>query len=209
MTTAATIEKTVTTYNYLLSFKGWAQCRLAVDPDPSNAPRGVSGYTFAVPGEPDLDQIINFQNRESVIQRSHCPKIGVDVRSGVFYKARVNGDEQEFEHREEIDEKHPLYRARVDLCGNPVFDSRNSTIVYNGYGLISPFELQVESLCQKTRISRRYDVCPQNPVTDLASIPIDRRERNPRTAPARDRILVTRSHVCVRTGRRQRSGAGP
>ena len=129
MTTTKSKSATHTTYNYLLSFKGWAQCRLAVDPDPSNAPRGVSGYTFALPGEPDFDQIIHFQNGDDVIRRSFCPKIGVKVRGGVYYKAKVNGDVQEFEDREPIDNGHPLYKARVDLCGNPIFDSRNSTLV--------------------------------------------------------------------------------
>ena len=37
-----------------LKFTGWFQCRLATDPDPTDEPRGVSGYVRAVAGEPDL-----------------------------------------------------------------------------------------------------------------------------------------------------------
>ena len=40
------------------SFTGWVQVRLATNPDPTDEPRGVSGYTFALPGEPDLDRVL-------------------------------------------------------------------------------------------------------------------------------------------------------
>ena len=163
-----------TTSNYVLSFKGWAQCRMATDPDPSNDPRGVSGYTFALPGEPDFTQICHFQNRDGVVHRSHCPEIGVKVCGGTHYKATVEGDcQQKFEHKPEpIDKDHPLFGAEIDLRNDPVFDSRNSTLVYNGYGLVSPFDLQVTAANGLT-ISRSFYVDPDCPNNDLESIPID------------------------------------
>ncbi len=35
----------------VVNFAGWFQCRLATDPDPTDEPRGVSGFTFALAGE--------------------------------------------------------------------------------------------------------------------------------------------------------------
>lgn len=62
----------------MMKFSGWFQCRLATDPDPSDEPRGVSGYMKALPGEPDLDRIIRFQ--PPIFQRSHTQGVGVIVR---------------------------------------------------------------------------------------------------------------------------------
>ncbi len=45
--------------NYLrLDFDGFVTVRLSTDPDPSDEPRGVSGYTYALMNEPPLDQMI-------------------------------------------------------------------------------------------------------------------------------------------------------
>ena len=65
--------------NIWLKFNGWFQCRLATDPDPTDEPRGVSGYVRAVAGEPDLDRILRLQ--PPVVQRSYCPQVGVKVRA--------------------------------------------------------------------------------------------------------------------------------
>ena len=64
-----------------LAFDGWAECRLATDPDPSDEPRGVSGWTFAVAGEPDLDRIIRLQP-EHAVARVLAPPRGVGGRAG-------------------------------------------------------------------------------------------------------------------------------
>ncbi len=40
----------------VVRFRGWCTIRLPTDPDPSDEPRGASGYTFAFSGEPDLDR---------------------------------------------------------------------------------------------------------------------------------------------------------
>ena len=42
-----------------LLFEGYYQMRMSTDPDPPDDPRGLSGYTFALPGEPDFDRVRN------------------------------------------------------------------------------------------------------------------------------------------------------
>ncbi len=44
-----------------IHFEGYWQCRQATDPDPTDDPRGVSGYTYAFGDESDLDLIIRLQ----------------------------------------------------------------------------------------------------------------------------------------------------
>jgi hypothetical protein len=158
-------------YNYALFFRGWAQCRLATDPDPDYEPRGVSGYTFALPGEPDMTQIVYFQNGPEVIQRSFCPEIGVKVEGGYEFETMEGGPaHQSFLNRTKIEPGHPVFGAKVDLLGNPRFDSRNSTLVYNGYGVMNPFNLQVSN--GPRSVSRRFYVDPKNPTDDLHGIKI-------------------------------------
>jgi hypothetical protein len=69
----------------ILDFEGWFQYRATTDPDPTDDARGVSGYTFALAGEPDLDGIVHFQPDEpGVFERDFGPhggpKVGVTVR---------------------------------------------------------------------------------------------------------------------------------
>lgn len=113
----------------VLAFEGWAQCRLATDPDPSDEPRGVSGWTFAVAGEPDLDRIIRFQP-PGATQRPFCPDIGVSVRAVARDGAAV-GDS-------------PLLGARVMLLDDPVFDGRNGLAHEDQLEPIVPFHIRVE-----------------------------------------------------------------
>lgn len=162
-------------YNYSLYFKGWAQCRLSTDPDPDYEPRGVSGYTFALAGEPDMDRIINFQQRKGVVNRSFGPKVGVFVTGGNFFKTSGSGGTVQFEDKEVIQEGHPMFGAAIDLLGNPKFSSHNSILVYNGYGIVNPFKVQVatKNKGKKAKISRSFFVDPDNPTQDLEKIPID------------------------------------
>lgn len=163
-------------YNYTLFFRGWAQCRLATDPDPDYEPRGVSGYTFALPGEPDMDRIINFQDRKGVVHRSFGPKVGVKVTGGNYFKTRGSGNTIKFEEQETIKEGHPMFGAEIDLLGKPKFTSHNSILVYNGYGIVNPVHLQVSTKNGKrknAKISRRFFIDPDNPTQDLESISID------------------------------------
>jgi hypothetical protein len=109
-----------------LTFAGWFECRLATDPDPFDEPRGVSGTTFACPGEPDLDRIIRFQ--PSPTNRSPGPPIGVWV-------TEVRRDGRPVEH--------PLRGAPVALVGDPRFEGRNGLLGLPGTEVIHPLEIAV------------------------------------------------------------------
>lgn len=163
-------------YNYTLFFKGWAQCRLATDPDPDYEPRGVSGYTFALAGEPDMDRIINFQDRPGVINRSFAPSVGVYVTGGYYFKTKGKGGNVQFQDRKKIDGDHPFFGAEVDLLGKPKFASHNSILVYNGYGIMDPVNLEIRSKNtkgKKARISRSFYIDPDHPKQSIDDIPID------------------------------------
>jgi hypothetical protein len=109
----------------LIQFAGWAQCRLATDPDPYDEPRGVSGYMRAYAGEPDLDRIIRFQDPPFL--RRHAPMVGVTVRT-VSLDGTALPD-------------HPLTGAAVNLHGDPKFEGRNGAVSEDGEEPISPFDL--------------------------------------------------------------------
>ncbi|MEM8907206.1 MAG: hypothetical protein AAGD05_05105 [Bacteroidota bacterium] len=159
------------TINYILSFSGWVQCRMATDPDPTNDPRGVSGYSFALPGEPDLDRIVYFQNRKGVVRRSFCPEVGVRVQNGYEYHTEGTGGETTFVSKRPIEAGHPLYEAKVDLLGNPTFDSRNGTIIFNGFGIVNPFIFDIQGT--DVHIQRRFFTDPENEQEDLEHYPIE------------------------------------
>ena len=109
-----------------LEFCGWFECRLATDPDPADEPRGVSGPTFACPGEPDLDRVIRFQPADT--NRSPGPRVGVRV-------TRVTRG------GEEVD--HPWRGGRVELVGDPRFEGRNGLLGIPGTEPIHPLEVAV------------------------------------------------------------------
>jgi len=111
----------------VLRFDGWFQCRLATDPDPADEPRGVSGWTFAVGDEPDLDRVIRFQ--DPPFHRSHGPTVGVQVREVEVDEAQVDG--------------HRLVGARVELDGQPKFEGRNGLVAEDGQEPIHPFALRI------------------------------------------------------------------
>jgi len=114
--------------NLVLEFEGWCSLRLPTDPDPSDEPRGVSGYTFAFAGEPDFDRVLNLQARAGMTYRSHGPELGVTVRNAVRTDGYV---------------VTALQGARVDLLGDPIIENRNWTLTLPGFEPIVPFHLGV------------------------------------------------------------------
>lgn len=139
-----------------LHFEGWFQCRLATNPDPTDEPRGVSGYTFALAGEPDFDRIIRLQNPLS--PRSHGPQVGVLVTT-----VTVNGQTP-------VD--HPLINARVDFLDEPKFESRNMLLTDDkaGVGLIHPFHLHISG--EGVVLSRKDVLYPKNPDAKPHEVPV-------------------------------------
>ena len=137
----------------IVSFAGWFQCRLPTDPDPADEPRGVSGFTFALAGEPDFDRVIRLHN--PVAPRSHGPPVGVFVTS-----VSVDG---------EAAPNHPLLRASVNLLGEPKFESRNYVVRDGSMGPIDPFHIEISG---KEVVLRREDIlCPEAPTLKLHQVP--------------------------------------
>jgi hypothetical protein len=131
-----------------LKFGGWFQCRLPTDPDPTDEPRGVSGYAVAVAGEPDLDRIIRVQ--PPVVERRHCPTVGVSVKA-VFQDGALAD--------------HPLLGARVELLDNPKFEGRNGIIAEAGFEPIVPFHLRISK--GTFSLQRRHQDAESPPYADL------------------------------------------
>jgi hypothetical protein len=127
-----------------LQFEGWWQCRFATDPDPTDDPRGVSGPTFTVPGEPPFDRIVRLQ--DPVMPRyPHEDDIGVNVR-----EVRVGG---------QAVPGHPLVGAAVSLKGDAEFLQRNLIFVTAPFQVIlDPFDLQVEGAGIVLRRAALWDV---------------------------------------------------
>jgi len=113
-----------------LHFRGYFECRLATDPDPFDEPRGVSGWTFALPGEPDLDRFIRFQPNGAVL-RWGGPAVGVKVWQVVDQGVLQPG--------------HPLVGASVRLGQTSVFEGRNGLVAPSGFEPIFPFEISIEA----------------------------------------------------------------
>jgi hypothetical protein len=53
-----------------VNFEGYFLCRLTTDPDPTDEPRGVSGYTLALAGEANLDNWIQLNPSEEYLKRN-------------------------------------------------------------------------------------------------------------------------------------------
>lgn len=114
----------------VLGFEGFAQVRLATDPDPADEPRGISGWTHAVAGEPDLDRVIVVQDDDPRrVRRSHGPTVGIAVTRVTVGGVGVP--------------THPLVGARVELADDPRFEGRNWIIAADGREPIDPFHLRV------------------------------------------------------------------
>jgi hypothetical protein len=124
----------------LIKFSGWFQCRLATAPDPTDEPRGVSGYAHALPNEPDFDRIIRLQPKDT-IQRSHCQSIGVKVTNIWIDGSRADN--------------HPLLGALVDFLDYPKFEGRNDILTREGEEAVVPINIQIKKDC--FLIQRKFD----------------------------------------------------
>jgi hypothetical protein len=110
-----------------ITYSGWFQYRAALDPDPIDEPRGVSGPTFAVAGEPPFDGFIRYQN-------AVAPRYPHDKDHGVFVTAvDIDGQPQPY---------HPLIGAAVDLLDKPRYEERGYIVTYQQVP-IDPYHLQI------------------------------------------------------------------
>lgn len=136
----------------ILNFEGYFQMRMATDPDPTDDKRGVSGYTFALAGEPDLDAKIHLQpNEEGVWERRFGPKggpkVGVTVRSATRNGTAVP----------------ELVGTRVAFVDAQILE-HNGILVRNDYFIIQPFRVRLLRADDETILLERVDwLNPENP----------------------------------------------
>ncbi|MDQ4124556.1 MAG: hypothetical protein M3134_03005 [Actinomycetota bacterium] len=123
-------------------FQGYFMCRIAVDPDPTNDPRGRSGYTMALATEDPLDQVIRLQPDEHVRANTRTPAeqiglhVGVDVTDVTF-------DGKPWAGSPNLLGAHVSLEGSRDVFTGPVFVSRNNVIGSDDTMMfvIDPFEL--------------------------------------------------------------------
>jgi hypothetical protein len=148
-----------------IDFSGWFQCRLATDPDAFDHPRGESGWTFAFPGEPDLDRIIRFQ--DPLAPRSRCPQVGVRVRAVRRDGAAIAS---------------PLDDLPVVLLDDAVFEGRNGQIATSANEPVVPFHLRVQSA--SAGVAARDPIDVTDPAELTRRQPVDFASNSPVAAQA-------------------------
>ena len=115
----------------ILNFEGYFQMRMATDPDPTDEKRGVSGYTFALVGEPDLDAKIHFQpDEDGVWERDFGPGGGPKVGVKVTHATR-NGQPAP-----------DLVGTRVAFIDGQILE-HNGILLRNDYFIIHPFRVRL------------------------------------------------------------------
>jgi hypothetical protein len=141
-----------------LEFEGYFQMRMATDPDPSEEPRGVSGYTFALAGEPDFDGRLHFQPDEpGVHQREFGPTKGVHGKGpsvGVTVRTVTYGSGASV-----VPE---LQGAHVSFV-NAELKERNGVLVRDDFFALDPVEVKITSAERNVLVSREDLLDPSDP----------------------------------------------
>ena len=134
------------------SFHGWVQVRLATNADPPDETRGLSGYTFALPGEPDLDRIL--RSRDPIAPRTHSPPIGLFVHTVTVDGVSVPS--------------HTLVGSQLDLLSDPMFESVNDVVMTQGVEALEPFDVQLSHA--GFRLRRRDYLDPSRPEATVYTV---------------------------------------
>jgi hypothetical protein len=150
----------------LLDFEGYFQMRMATDPDPTDERRGVSGYTFALAGEPDLDAKVHLQPDEPGVwqrkfgigddegenlpvartSRSGGPRVGVIVTG-----ASIGGNPA------------PEYLdARVQFLDAQILE-HNGVLIRNDFFFVDPLHVRISDREGKVLLERKDWVNPTDP----------------------------------------------
>lgn len=168
--------------NLVLGFGGYFQLRMATDPDPTDDSRGMSGYTFALPGEPDFDGILHFQPDEpGVCERdfgadAFAPRVGVKVVSATLRGAPAPG----------------FVGARLAMP-NARLVERNGIVVRNDFFALDPVEVR----CEKDGVvllARRDELDPARPglpITEADSPMLRRRQPRSWVSPSAEVATAT------------------
>lgn len=135
----------------IIQFGGWILMRIPTDPDPTDEPRGVSGYTFAFGNEPDLNREIFFQETGTIKARSHTYTIGVHVTSA---ERIVDGNPGPIPLPD-------LVGAPIQLLNGPKLENRNWTLTPAGFEPIVPFDFLIQG--NNFSIFRSAPLLPDEP----------------------------------------------
>jgi len=155
-----------------LLFEGFYQMRMATDPDPPDDPRGLSGYTFALPGEPDFDHKLHFQPDE---KGTHQRVYGLDGATGPRIGVRVT------DAMNDGVQQPDLKGALVRFVDAEVVE-RNGVIVRNDMFVIDPLRVRIERPGTGEALLDRVDLLsgdptkPQLPIVDATAAQIQRRQ---------------------------------
>ena len=158
-----------------LAFEGYYQYRSPTDPDPTDDPRGVSGYTFALAGEPDLDGLMHFQpDEEGVYERpfgigdAPGPRVGVTVTSAQITDTGAPS----------VADVPDLVGARLAMPGSRPAEL-NGLVVRNDMFAIDPVRVQLRG-ADGTMLLDRADLLdpaqPDLPLTQATSDMLKRRQ---------------------------------
>ena len=131
-----------------IGFRGWWQLRMALDPDPNDEPRGISGSTIVVPGEPDFDGLIRLQDPVAP-RHPHEHDIGVDVHEVAYVDPQGT-------QKPVVLPDHPLVGAHVNLLDDPVFGERGFVVLYQKMP-IDPFHLEIATDGISLRVDDLWD----------------------------------------------------
>ena len=192
-----------------IHFEGYWQCRQATDPDPTDDPRGVSGYTYAFGDESNLDLIIRLQldeiNPPQDFRERNLPSSYPDAYLAAFKKSGIkearNG------------EKFGILVTGVDLndapysegdkmiggkvrwlpsgqqmqpngkCEGPKYELRNEITYHRRSGIIMPivpFEIKIEDPKGKFSLQRYDPLDLKKPEKEIWEMNLDEyTRRNP------------------------------
>ncbi len=134
----------------ILSYEGWYQCRLATDPDPTDEPWGITGGTFAGPGEPPLDRKIRLNDPVALRFPFTEAEFGVTVRQVARRRLSDNGAPTDTPLPD-----HPLVGARLSFLEDAMYHQRNNIIVEGLNSPIDPFHIRIRTPDGRICISRR------------------------------------------------------
>lgn len=161
-----------------LNFEGWFQMRMATDPDPTDELRGVSGYTFALAGEPDLDALVHLQPDEpGVWQRKFGPGDDDGPNLPVGAKSNWGGPRVGVTVTSASDASY--VGARVAFVDGAQILEHNGVLVRNDFFFIDPLRVRVFDANGKTLIERRDWANPSDPSMPLweaTSAQLERRQ---------------------------------
>ena len=153
--------------NLIIQFSGWILMRIPTDPDPTDEPRGVSGYTFAFGNEPDLNREIFFWETDIYKARSYTFPIGVRVDNATRIDAQTG---KPIAITALKDARVDLLRDKVTQLG-PRLENRNWTLTPAGFEPIVPFNLKIQG--NSITLFRSAPLTPKAPNTPVWKIPED------------------------------------